>query len=259
MGDEKLIASLLARARWSLIRRETRKEQEARVIASPECHTSAFAELLLSELRAAGSRDEAEFIAHLALRIAESVAWPAIRADDFLASVWIEVANVRRIVAEWSQAHAALRRANEYLARGSGDPLLKGRVQSVAASLYGDQGHRTQAAAILTECLRLYEAEKAWPRVGRTLVQTAHTFVESDPGRALALAEQALPFIPADDSVLRWLAESIRAECLIEMGELGQALDRVGMHGREDGDTRVRARSLEQAVGTADDLVAPAG
>jgi len=222
--DEKIIGPLLARARWSRIRRETRREQEARVSALPECHTKAFADLLLSELSAAGSRDEAEFIAHLAFLAAENMTEPAAVTEDFSARAWIEVANVRRIAAEWNFTQAALRHADEHLARGSGDPLLKGRLRSVAASLCGDQGNRTKAAAILEECLKLYEAEKAWPLVGRTLIQTAHTLVESDPERALALAEQALPLIPAADSVLRWLAESIRTECLIEMGEVGQSL-----------------------------------
>ncbi len=221
--DKNLVEPLLAQAQWSLIRRETRREQQAQVALSPECHTRAFADLLLSELGAAGSRDEAEFIANLALRAAEGMAGPDAFTEDFLAQVWIEVANVRRIAAEWHHAEVALRRADEHLARGSGDPLLKGRARSVAASLCGDQGHRARAVAILEDCLKIYEAAQAWPLVGRSLVKTAHTLVESDPERALFLAEQALPFI-SGDSVLRWLAESIRAECLIEMGEVGQAL-----------------------------------
>jgi tetratricopeptide (TPR) repeat protein len=266
--DEKLIGSLLARARWSLIRRKTRREQQARVAASPECHTRAFADLLVSELGAAGSRDEAEFIAHLALQAAEGMTEPAVLTEDFLAQVWIEVANVRRIAAEWSHAQAALRRADEHLARSSGDPLLKGRARSVAASLSGDQGHRARAVGLLEECLELYEAQKAWPLVGRTLVKTAHTLVESDPERALALAEQALPLIPAEDTVLRWLAESNRTESLIEMGEIGQALQAFhlaeslrGSHARADAGLRsnfTAARLLEALghLGEAEQLFA---
>ena len=221
---ENLIAPLLARAKWFLIQRETRSEQQALVVASPECHTRAFMELLLSELSAAGTRDEAEFIAHLALRAAEETTEPAAFTEDFLARVWIEVGNVRRTAAEWSKAQAALRGAEEHLARGSGDPLLKGRLRSVAASLLGDQGDRPKAIALLEECLALYRAQNAWPLAGRTLVKAAHTLVESDPERAIALSEQALPLIPAEDIVLRWLAESIRAESLIETGEIDQAL-----------------------------------
>jgi tetratricopeptide (TPR) repeat protein len=223
-GDKRLIAPLLARALWSRIRRETRKNQQRRVAESPECHTRAFAELLLAELCAAGSRDEAEFIASLALRAAEGMAEPAASAHDFLAQVWTEVANVRRIAAEWNHAHAALRRADGNLARGSGDRLLRGRTRSVAASLAADLGHHTEALAILDECEVLYEDERAWPLVARTLVQAANTLVDHDPKRALALAEKALPLIAPHDAVLRWLAESIRTESLIEMGAIGQAL-----------------------------------
>lgn len=222
--DEKLIGPLLARARWSLIRRETRREQQARVAASPECHSRAFADLLVSELGAAGSRDEAEFIAHLALRAAEGMAESVALTEDFLARVWTEVANVRRIAAEWNHSQAALRRAEEHLARGSGDPILKGRVQSVAASLRADQGQRAEALALLEECLTLYEGESAWPLAARTLVQMAHILVDTEPERGLTLVEKALPMIPAADAVLRWLAESNRTECLIEMKEIGPAL-----------------------------------
>jgi tetratricopeptide (TPR) repeat protein len=223
-ANEMLIAPLLARALWSRIRREARKHQQQRVTESPECHTKEFAELLLAELRAAPSRDEAEFIASLALRAAAGVAEPAAFREDFLGQVWTEIANVRRIAAEWNHARAALRRSGEHLSRGSGDPLLKGRMRSVAASLAGDQGYRAEALQILAECQALYEGEGAVPLVARTLVQTAHTLVESAPVRALAVAEKALLMSPAQDALLRWLAESIRTESLIEMGEAGQAL-----------------------------------
>jgi tetratricopeptide (TPR) repeat protein len=222
VGDDNLIAPLLARALWSRIRRETRKKQQAMVAKLSECHTGAFADLLLAELRAAGSRDEAEFTASLALRSAEGMTDPAVQ--NFLAQVWTEVGNVRRLAAEWHHARAALRKADEQLARGSGAPLIKGRILSVAASLCADQGQIAEALAILDECRALYEGEKAWPLVARTLVQVAHLHVDHDPTRALALVKKALPLVPANDPVLRWLAESIRTESLIEMGEISQAL-----------------------------------
>jgi tetratricopeptide (TPR) repeat protein len=87
------------------------------------------------------------------------------------------------------------------------------------------------------------------------LIQMAHTLVESEPERALALAEKALPLVPADDSLLRWLSESIRTECLIEVGQAGQALQAFhlaeslrGGHARADADMRsnyTAARLLE--------------
>jgi tetratricopeptide (TPR) repeat protein len=187
-----------------------------------DCHTHAFANLLLAELRAAGSRDEAEFIASLALRAATGLAAPA--AEDFLAEVWTEVANVRRLAAEWNLARAALRKAEEHLTRGSGAPLIMGRRLSVAASLSADQGQIVKALAILAECRAFYEKERAWPLVARTLIKMAHLHVDHDPAHAMALVKKALPMIPASDPELHWLAESIRTESLIEVGDTSQAL-----------------------------------
>jgi hypothetical protein len=219
-----LIEPLLARSLWSRIRQKTRKEQQRQVADSPECHTRAFFEVLLADMRAAGSRDESEFIASLALAAIE----PAEEVDpvkcDLKALAWIEIANVCRIDAEWNRAAAALRRAHEQLARGSGDLLARARTQSVAASLRADQGQRAEAFAMLEECLTLYEGERAWPLVARTLVQMAHTLVDTEPERGFALVERALPMIPAADAALRWLAESNRTECLIGMKEIGPAL-----------------------------------
>jgi tetratricopeptide (TPR) repeat protein len=222
--NEKLVEPLLARALWSPIRRKARKEQQRQVAESPECHTRAFLEVLLADVRAAGSRDESEFIASLALRAVQAMDAPAAAKHDLQALVWTEIANVCRVDAEWNRALAALRHAEEHLSEGSGDLLLKGKMQSVAASLRADQGHRAEAVAMLEKCQKIYEQQKAWPLVARTLVQMAHSLVDTEPTRGLALVEQALPMIPAPDAVLRWLAESNRTECLIQMGEVGQAL-----------------------------------
>jgi tetratricopeptide (TPR) repeat protein len=222
--DEHLLEPLLARARWSLLRRATRKEQQRRVAESPECHTRAFFEVLLAEVRASGSRVESEFIASLALRTAEAMDEPAAAKHGFQAQVWTEIANACRIDAEWNRALVALRHAREHLSQGTGDLLAKGRMQSVAASLRADQGLRPEAIAMLEDCQKLYEDLKAWPLVARTLVQMAHTLVDIEPERGLALLEKALPIIPAQDTVLHWLAAGIRTDCLIGMGEIGQAL-----------------------------------
>jgi tetratricopeptide (TPR) repeat protein len=261
LEDKGLVAPLLVRALWFLIRRGTRKAQQGQVATSPECHTKEFLDLLLGELVAAESRDEAEFLAHLALRAVEGAAEPAEVAADFMARVWTEIANVRRIAAEWTHTEAALRRAHKHLGRGSGDPLLKARSRSITASLLFDQGQRAEALLVLEDCRKLYEEQKAWPLVARTLVQMAHTLVESDPARALSLAEQALPLIPAEDTVLRWVAVGIRTESLIELGEIGQALQAFhlweslrGSHARPDADLRSNytAARLLEALGHFD-------
>jgi len=223
-GDPNLVAPLFAEARWQRLRRETRREQHARVARSPEYHTVAFVERLLRHLREAPTRDEAEFAASLASRAIEPMEASELLKHDFLAQLWSEVANARRVASEWSKASAALLEGKRHLRAGSGDPLLKARAQSVSASLLADQGRRVEALAALEECVALYESRGASRLVARTLVQTAHTLAAIDPARALAVVDQALPMLPAEDLSLRCHAENIRTDCMIDLGEVDLAL-----------------------------------
>jgi tetratricopeptide (TPR) repeat protein len=219
-----LFESLLARAQWTCIRREARRDQQRRVGHSPECHTRAFVEVLLGDVGAAGPRDTPEFVASLALAAVEAMGERETVKHDLRARIWAEVANARRIRTEWSRALAALRRADEHLPQGSGDLFLQARVRSIAASLQADEGHRSEAMAVLEHSKDLYESLQAWHLVARTLIKEAHVLVDTEPERGLSLIDKALPMIPAGDTVLRWLAESLRTECLIEMKEVGPAL-----------------------------------
>src|SRR6185436_1529522 len=162
--------------------------------------------------------------ASLALQAIARMEAPSPLKHDLQARLWAEVANVRRVASEWSKTDAALRQAQKHLAEGAGDPLLKARVQSISASLFTDQGRRAEALAALDECVELYERKGAWSQVARTLVQTAHTLVDTDPARALALATQALPMIPAADTALRCLAENIHTDSMINLGDIDLAL-----------------------------------
>jgi tetratricopeptide (TPR) repeat protein len=222
--EPMLVEPLLARAHLSRLRRETRREQHARVARSAEYHTAAFVELLLTGVREASSRDEAEFTANLALQAITPMEAPALLKHDLEAQVWTEVANARRIASEWTKASAALIQAMNHLAHGTGNPLLKARAQSISASLLADQGRRVEALAALEECIELYEGRGAWPLVARTMVQMAHTLASTDPAQALILAERAFPMMSAADTSLRCLAENIRTDCMIDLGEIELAL-----------------------------------
>jgi hypothetical protein len=46
---------------------------------------------------------------------------------------------------------------------------------------------------MLEHCQKLYEDEKAWPLVARTLIQMGHTLVDTAPERGLVLVEKAFP------------------------------------------------------------------
>jgi tetratricopeptide (TPR) repeat protein len=222
--ERALVAPLLVKALWSRLQQETRREQQARVARSPEYHTTAFVEVLLTVVRQAPSHEDAEFTASLALQAIAPMDAPSSLKHDLQAQLWTEVANVRRVASEWSKASAALLQAGKHSAEGSGNPLFKARAQSISASLLADQGRRVEALAALEECVQLYELQGAWPLVARTMVKMAHTLEDTDPARALAFAEQALPMIPAADTSLRCLVENIRTDCMIDLGEIELAL-----------------------------------
>src|SRR4051812_44513498 len=100
----ELAEPLRARARWTLFRREPRETQQIQVNECPECHSATFVELLLSRIREASSRGEAEFTASLALQAIERMNAPSPLKHDLQAQLWTEVANVRRVASEWSKA-----------------------------------------------------------------------------------------------------------------------------------------------------------
>ena len=163
-------------------------------------------------------------MASLGLQAIAPMDAPDFLQHDLRAQLWTEVANARRIASEWRKASSALLQAGKHLAEGSGDPLLKARMQSVSASLLADQGRRAEALAALEECVELYQGQGAWPLVGRTMVQMAHTLVDTDPARALTLVEEASPLIPATDVSLRCLGENIRTDGLISLDAIELAL-----------------------------------
>jgi tetratricopeptide (TPR) repeat protein len=138
----RLVEPLLTKALWFRLRQKTRREQHALVAGSPEYHTLPFVELFLAGVRHAPSHEEAEFMASLGLQAIAPMDGPLLLQHDLRAQLWTEVANARRVASEWRKASAALLQAGKHLAEGSGDPLLKARVQSVSASLLADQVRR---------------------------------------------------------------------------------------------------------------------
>src|SRR5436309_177342 len=212
---ETAVEQLLARAELAELRRLTKGAQKIRVIRSRSCHTPAFLKVFIAALGSPQTREESEWLTSLAVLAAQGMDLKRNSAafkNDLLSTIWVEAANVRRINGEWTHAQAALRRASEHLEAGTGNPSIKARWLSISASLRTDQGARDKATVYLEECRRIYEEQRDWPLMARTLVQMAHCIADHDPERALAFLDRAKVSIPSEDPPLRWLAESIRAE-----------------------------------------------
>jgi tetratricopeptide (TPR) repeat protein len=222
------VESLAAVTEWAELRRASRKAQRDRVRMAKTCHTIAFLNLVLGEIQQASSWEEAEFLAGLALLSIEGMSQrqqiTLAYGKDLQAQVWIKIANARRLAAEWKRAHQALSNAERHWKEGTGDPLLEAGLLSIAASTLSDEGKMPQAFEALERCRAIYEGRAEWALLARALVQMANLWVESAPEKGLAALDRAAPWIPAEDSQLRVLAELLRVRLLIDLGKPTEAL-----------------------------------
>ena len=211
-----------------LRRLPNRRSQRDRVRMSKACHTIAFFQLVLGDLKDTSSWDEAEFLAGLALLCVEAMSQRqriAPAADhDLKAQVWTAVANARRRAAEWDRMHQALANAERHLKEGTGDPLLEAGFLSITASALANEGRIARALGALSRCKAIYRARSEWALLARTLVQTASVVVDSDPAQALDALDAAAPLLPAADSHLALLADLLRVESLLGAARTAEAL-----------------------------------
>jgi tetratricopeptide (TPR) repeat protein len=148
--------------------------------------------------------------------------WSSFESNRIAAQIWMELANARRLAAEWDGSEDALRRSAANL---GGEKLLEARWLSISASLKSDRGFRTDALTTLERCRTLYEEENDWFSAGKSLIQMGHILVDQDPRRGLMVLERARPIVSPFDPILLWLLEVTRTECLIETKQYFQALN----------------------------------
>src|SRR5215204_5876308 len=220
---------LAAVAEWAELQRLTnRRSRRDRVRMTKACHTIAFFNLVLGELKETALWEEAEFLAGLALLCLEAMSQRRLIAQaadhDLKAQLWTAVANKRRRAAEWERTHQALAHAGRHLKEGSRDPLLEAGLLSITASTLADEGQMAQAMEALEKCTVIYRGHAEWALVACTLVQQANILVEAEPARGLVALDHAAPLIPLEDSYLRLLAELLRVRCLIELQKPTEAL-----------------------------------
>lgn len=221
------VESLASVAVWSEVRSLSRRSQRDRVRMSKECHTIAFFNLVLGELKETSSGEEAEFLASLALLCIEAMnqyQLAPVSHSDMQAEVWITVANTRRKAAEWKRAHQALDNAARYLREGTGDPRLESNLLSITASTLADEGHVPQALDALERCGSILEGVSEWNLLARTLVQMVNILAGTDPVKGLSVLKRAMPLISAEDSFLMLSAGMLEVECLIETGKANEAM-----------------------------------
>jgi tetratricopeptide (TPR) repeat protein len=222
------VEDLAAIAEWTELRHlPNRRGQRDRVRMTKACHTTAFFNVLLANLREESSWDEAEFLAALAFLSLEAMSRDQLTLasyDDLQAEVWTAVANARRRAAEWKRAHQALANAQRHLKEGTGNRRLEAGLLSITASTLADEGQVTQALDALERCRTIYEDLSEWALLARTLVKKANILEPIEPIKGLMALDRAAPLIPAEDTYLKLLAELLRVECLLEVRKTSEAL-----------------------------------
>jgi tetratricopeptide (TPR) repeat protein len=216
-----------AQAAWLEIRSLGLKTRRDKVRLSRALHTVSFLEALIAEGNTPIPPAESEELFHLALIVAGQLPEPKFSASikyDLAAECCAEIANARRRAAKWIAAREALRRGEDYAAKGSRNPVIEGKVLSVAGAIEADLGNLAEAGKLLRRAAGYFESASNALLLSRTFAQLAYTFLDFDPCESLRAIDQALVVMPPNSPRLKMFAEGVRVDCLIALGKPREAL-----------------------------------
>lgn len=153
-------------------------------------------------------------------------AYPAPLRADFEARLAAELANACRVNDELGEADASMRQAEQFLARGTGDILLRARVLDLKASLRNDQRRFAESRRSLRLAYALYRRAGETHLAGKTLIMRGlFAGYDGDPEQGLRLVDQGLREIDAQgDPTLLAIALHARVRLLNESGRFQEAL-----------------------------------
>lgn len=174
---------------------------------------------------------------------------------DLRARVWAELANAWRANDDLAQAEAAMIRALELRAEGTGSELLLARLADLSASLFCDQRRFDEAFQMLDTAHALYQALGAAHDAGRVLVMKGlYTGYTGNAEEGVQILSQGLAAIDRDrDPRLAFRTLHNILLFRVELGELAEAqrqLQRMRpLYDRYAGShERVKLRSIEGKI-----------
>jgi tetratricopeptide (TPR) repeat protein len=200
----------------------------------PDFQRWALVEALIEEGREASVSDAARALelAEVALEgaaVLDEARYSAAALADLAARAWAQRGNALRILARFTEAQQSLERADELLARGSGDPAERCRVLMMSATLLSAQKRYDEAAGRLDRALRM--ARRAGERhlEGSALVRKALIAQRrEDAEGALELLRRSLSLIDhEEDPRLLLVAQHNLLLLMVDTGRYREALDRM--------------------------------
>ncbi len=163
-------------------------------------------ETLLSRSQACRYQDPEQMVllAQRAVAVAEGLdhmEYGRELAADLRARAFAELANAYRVADDLEAAERMLRRAAEWSARGSQDPLLLARIMRIAAGQRGAQRRFPEALALLDAAYTIYERHGDRFNAGGALISKGlYTGYGNDPEKAIQCLIAGLTMInPASD------------------------------------------------------------
>jgi tetratricopeptide (TPR) repeat protein len=221
---------LLAGGWWAELRGLAPGRQRERVRSVLSLQTREVFEAAISDTARVALNDPhlGEEMALTACAVAESLSCPPYSQElknDLQGRGRIEVANCRRLAADWSVSNRELQVAWRHLEHGTGDPKLKARLFSISASLANDTGNFEAAHRLLAQAAEQYSASRDAAGLASVAVQEASVLLAG--GRfeeAMARAKEALKELSPRDARLEMLAREILTDSLIELKRPASAL-----------------------------------
>ncbi len=196
---------------------------------SSRFQTYGLAELLLTECRRIWSEDpaRAEELAELALavtyRLDRRIHGPAL-LNDIKAEAWAYIANCRRIRSDLRSVSEAFEIADEFHARGTGDPNEEASLLGLKASYLRDQRRFEDAVATIDRAIELYRETGDEHQQGRMLIKKAMMCRDMNHlEEAIALLQQAASRIDGEREPRVLLC--LKNNLALYLGEAGNPLE----------------------------------
>ncbi len=144
---------------------------------------------------------------------------------DVLADCLATLGNAQRITGDTKAARKNLREAAQIARLGTGDPLLKAKVEWLSAVLLTDCGHLDQALALFKRSHKGYQRlDEGW-RANRVLASMGRVYLRlGQPAAALRCAYDCLKETHTDgDRMLKLSSLTLIAQARLDLGELATA------------------------------------
>ena len=214
---------------WQELEKHPPSRRVLMVENSGRFQSYGLAEVLLTESRRGWSETpgRSEELAELALAVIfrlESRLHGQALLNDLKAEAWSYIANCRRIRSDLRSVSEAFEIAEDFRAKGTGDPFEEAEILHLKASFYRDQRQFTEALGAIDRAVGIYREANDRHAEGRALIKKATILHESGE------IEEAIPELERAASLVDpgrepRLLLSIRSNLALFLNEVGRTLE----------------------------------